>query len=198
MPLPQKVVEQLGREPPSTPGWSGKLLMFSGTIFFIALSIYFGLSFGYKPYLTEQIKKINKDIEQFGQQVPVADQLRLVSFYSQLGNIKSLLSAQTVGLRAFDWIEKNTQINTYLKSLSVSFSTEQVSYSASAITMGDALQQMGWLEKKVEVKKVGVGGISSAGSEWQFSVQTTLADGYFMRSYQQTKASTTTNASTTQ
>ena len=121
MPLPQKVVEQLGREPPKTPGWSGKLLMFSGTIIFVTLSVYFGLSFGYTPYLKAEIEKINKDIEQFGQQVPVGDQLKLVSFYSQLGNIKSLLSSQIIGLRAFDWIEKNTQVNTYIKNFSINF-----------------------------------------------------------------------------
>src|SRR6266850_2985386 len=114
MALPQKVVEQLGREPPKTPGWSGKLLMFSGTIFFIALAIYLGLSFGYKPYLSGEIDKINADIDQFGQQVSVADQLKLLSFYSQLGNIKALLATQIVGLRAFDWVEQNTQVNTYL------------------------------------------------------------------------------------
>ena len=121
MPLPQKVVEQLGREPSQTPGWSRKLLMFSGTIFFIALFVYFGLSFGYTPYLAAQIAQINKDIDQFGQQVSVGDQLKLVSFYSQLGNIKSLLSSQIVGLRVFDWIENNTQVNSYLRNLAVNF-----------------------------------------------------------------------------
>lgn len=193
MPLPQKVVEQLGREPPKTPGWSGKLLMFSGTIIFVTLSVYFGLSFGYTPYLKAEIAKINKDIEQFGQQVPVGDQLKLVSFYSQLGNIKSLLSSQIIGLRAFDWIEKNTQVNTYIKSLSVNLAGSQMSYGASAITMDDALQQMAWFQNKKEITKVGIGGISLSEDQWQFSVQATFDKGYFSRVYGSTKNATTTN-----
>ncbi len=192
MPLPQKVVEQLGREPPKTPGWSGKLLMFSGTLFFVALALYFGLSFGYAPYLTAQIAKINRDIDQFGQQVSVGDQLKLVSFYSQLGNIKSLLAAQTIGLRAFDWVEKNTQVNSYLRNLTVNFVGGQMSYGISTITMDDALQQIGWLQKKTEIAKMGVGGISSAGSEWQFEVQLALDKDYFSRSYGLSKNATTT------
>jgi len=192
MPLPQKVVEQLGREPSQTPGWSRKLLMFSGTIFFIALFVYFGLSFGYTPYLAAQIAQINKDIDQFGQQVSVGDQLKLVSFYSQLGNIKSLLSSQIVGLRVFDWIEKNTQVNSYLRNLAVNFPGDQVSYGVSTITMNDALQQVAWFQEKPEIKKVGIGGISSAGNEWQFDVQLILDKGYFSRSYGFGKNATTT------
>ena len=192
MPLPQKVVEQLGREPPKTPGWSGKLLMFSGTIIFASLSVYFGLSFGYTPYLEVEIAKINTDIEQFGEQISVGDQLKLVSFYSQLGNIKSLLSAQIIGLRAFDWIQQNTQVNTYVKNLSVNFASDQLSYGASSLTMDDALQQMTWLQDKTEITKVGIGGISSAENQWQFNVQLTLDKGYFSRVYRSTKNATTT------
>jgi len=55
MPLPDKVIEQLGREPPKTPGWSFGIVMFSGTILFIAVFIYFGLTLGYEPYLQLQI-----------------------------------------------------------------------------------------------------------------------------------------------
>ncbi|MEK7507926.1 MAG: hypothetical protein AAB602_02480 [Patescibacteria group bacterium] len=192
MPLPQKVVEQLGREPPRTPGWSGKLLMFSGTIFFVVLSVYLGLAFGYTPYLKAQIAKINKDIDQFGQQVSSGDQLKLVNFYSQLGNIKSLLASQIIGLRAFDWIEKNTQVNSYIKNLTVNFTVGQMSYNVSTITMDDALQQVSWLENKPEIEKLGIGGISSSGSEWQFSVQLSLDRNYFSRSHRLDKNATTT------
>ena len=192
MPLPQKVVEQLGREPPKTPGWSGKLLMFSGTIFFLSISIYFGLRFGYTGYLSGEIQKINDEIRQFGEQVPVLDQLKLVSFYSQLGNIKSLLSAQIIGLRAFDWIEKNTQVNTYLKSFNINFAGGQMSFAAFTVTLDDALQQMAWLQRQPEIGKVGIGGISAVGGEWQYTVQLTLGKDYFLRSYGSGKNATTT------
>ena len=58
MALPQKVLEQLGREPPKTPGWAGQFLMFSSTIFFVSLVVYIGLVFGYRPYITSEVKKL--------------------------------------------------------------------------------------------------------------------------------------------
>ncbi len=196
MPLPQKVVEQLGREPPKTPGWSSKLLMFSGTIFFVSLSIYFGLDFGYKPYLSGEIQKINDQISQFGQQVSASDQLKLISFYSQLTNIKSLLAHQTIGLRAFDWIQDNTQVNTYIHNLSVTFQSNQISFSASSKTMDDALQQIALFDTKPEVQKSTVGGVSLSGNQWQFSAQLVLTKEYFSRSFTAIATSSTGTGTT--
>lgn len=119
MPLPEKVIEQLGREPPRTPGWSGQLLIFSSTVLFISVFIYFGLTFGYQTYLKSQVQKIKDQVQAFSQQIPADEQAKIASFYSQLTNLKSLLANHVFSSQIFGWLEKNTQANIYWNRFSL-------------------------------------------------------------------------------
>jgi hypothetical protein len=56
MPLPEKVIEQLGQEPSGTQGWATGAIFFSFGILFLSVAIYFGLTLGYAPYLQGQLK----------------------------------------------------------------------------------------------------------------------------------------------
>lgn len=192
MPLPQQVVEQLGREPPKTPGWSGQFLIFSGAIFFIVLSIYLGLAFGYEPYLHSQIKKLNDEVQSFGTQVPVQDQVRLIGFYSQIMNIQTLLANQVLGTRAFEWLEEHAHVRTYLKNLNVGYANNQLSFTVVARTMDDALEEIAYLQKRPEIKKLDIGAFSRSIDGWQFAIQIALDDKYFLRSRVSASSATST------
>jgi len=182
MPLPQKVIEQLGREPPKTPGWSGQLLMFSSTIFLLSLVIYFGITFGYKAYLSSDLKKAEDEKQQLSQQVPVEEQAKIVSFYSQVVNLQSVLSAHVYSSQLFDWLEKNTQANVYFNRFTLGIANNQMTLGGVGKTMDDVNQQFVIFQSRPEIKRMNVTNVSFGAGLWQFDASLFFEPGYFRRS----------------
>lgn len=182
MALPQTVLERLERETPRTPGWSGQLLMFSGTVFFLSILIWVGLVYGYKPYLFSQLKKAQTQIQAFGQQVPVEEQAKIANFYSQLTNLKNLLGGHVLVSQLFPWLEKNTEVNVYFEKFGLNTKTGEVLLGGVAKTMDDVNQQLAIFSSRQEVKKLSVTTVSFEGGAWRFDVKLSLNDGYFSQS----------------
>ncbi|MBU6500336.1 MAG: hypothetical protein KGJ89_00705 [Patescibacteria group bacterium] len=182
MPLPQKALEQIGREPPKTPGWSRQLLMFSSTVFIFSLLIYFGLAFGYKSYLNTQVQQLQDQIQAFGQQIPLDQQAKIIQFYSQLANLKKLLDNHTISSRIFSWLSKNTQTNVYWTSFSLDSQGGQVSLSGTAKSVADVGQQLAIFQSLPELTSMETNGVSGSGNNWQFSVDLKFIGGYFSAS----------------
>jgi len=179
MALPQKVIEQLGREPPKTPGWSGQLLIFSSTIFIVCIFIYLGLVFGYQSYLRSEVQKLQDQIQVFSQKVPADEQAKLVDFYSQIANLRSLIANHAIASRALPWLEKNTQANSYIHRFSLDAATSRLTIGVRSKTMSDALQQIATLENLPEIKSLDIGSLNSAEDWWQFDANINLTSGYF-------------------
>ena len=154
MPLPQKVAEQLGREPPKTPGWSGKLLMFSATIFFIAGGIYAGITFGYQAYLESQIAEIENRIKTAGQEVSDSDIEGIRSFYSQLTNVQTLLKEHVFPARLFEWLEAHTHTAVWFSNFGYSREQNEVALQGTVDTVEHFVQQITELERQPEVARV--------------------------------------------
>ena len=168
MPLPQKVIEQIGREPPRTPGWSGHLLMFSSTVFFVVLFIYMGLAFGYTPYLNSLFKKIEDRKAAIVQEIPVEKQEQLVTFYSQLANLQTVLAQHIVTSPLFTWLEKNTHQYVYFTELSLNPAAHQLVLSGVGVGLDDINQELVLLRDLPEVSKIDVKSISFDNGIWAF------------------------------
>lgn len=172
MALPQKVVDQLARSPMRTQGALGQLLMLTTTLLALSLAIYLGLAFGYRPYLESQIENLDERIASFTENIPPEDQSRLASFYSQVINLKNLLSNHVSLSPFFEWLERNTQINVYFSGLNFNEKTGQVSLTATARSLEDISEQLLVFEKLKEVKEIKIGSISQeAGKFWNFNLQ---------------------------
>ena len=169
MPLPQKVIDRLSREPAGTPGWSSQLLLFAGGLFAIAILVYGGIAFGYRPYFEGQRKKLNDKIQAFIQQIPLAKQEEITSFYSQLSNIKTLLDKHVMVTPVLQWLEGHTQKNVMYQQLTTDPSAGRISFSASAKSIGDVEEQLAVFEKAPDVRGVDFGsiGIGEKGA-WTF------------------------------
>lgn len=170
MPLPQKVIEQLSREPPRTPGWSSDLLIFSSTIFLISLFIYFGLVYGYRNYLNSEVKTLHDQIQTFGQQVSLEEQTKIINFYSQITNIKSLLLNHIFSSQLLSWLESNTQTNVYWSKFNLDTAGNKLSLIGQARSMNDVVQQLAIFESKSEPKKADVRNVTYLNGLWQFDV----------------------------
>jgi len=197
MPLPQTVVEQLGKEPPKTPGWSVGMLAFAGSLVFIVVLIYVGLTFGYEPYLNGQISATQNQINQLSQQISPADQTNLINFYSELANLKSLLANHVIASNLFPWLEQNTEANVYYTSFSFS-DGNQITLSAVAQTESDVNQQLAIFEASPEVSNVTISGVSAGTTAgWNFSVGLTINPSILSDSATSTVTSTSVSTSTT-
>lgn len=177
MPLPDKVIEQLGREPPKTPGWSFGIVMFSGTILFIVVFVYLGLTLGYEPYLNSQIKQQQDQINKLSQSISTTDQAKLIAFYSQISNLKTLLKNHVISSKMFDWLEKNTEANVSYQSMSFS-QGNNLTLSGTAVAEGDLNQQLAIFEASPEVQRVNLTSVanSQAGAAgWTFNLTLVLS-----------------------
>ena len=175
MPLPQNITEQLSRVPVRAQGVSVQLLMLTSLIFFISLASYVGLKFGYQPYLDKKIEKLDESIASDKQKISPIEQINLINFYSQLSNLKTLLSKHTSGSRFFEWLEKNTQINTSFQNLTFNASLGAINLIGQAKSINDIGEQVFVLSKLPEVKKIGLSGITASSNKlWQFNLSVTV------------------------
>ncbi len=161
MALPEKVIEQLGREGPRTPGWSFGIISFAFGFFFIVVVIYVGITFGYEPYIAGKISADKAAMDQLNKSIPAADQTKLIGFYSQVSNLKSLLANHIVASQFFAWLEKDTEANVYYQSLGVG-SGNVVNLTGTAKTQADLDQQIAIFETAPEIISVSVTSVAPA------------------------------------
>lgn len=175
MALPEKVIERLSREPAETPGWSLGLLVFSGGILLFALVVYFGLTLGYEPYLNGQVATLNGQLNTLARSVSSDDQAKLVTFFSEITNLKTILNNHVVFSRFLTWLEQNTEANVYYTNLSFS-SNNLVSLTVMASSESDVNQQIAIFEAAPAVKSATFSGVSNSNTagKWQFTAALTM------------------------
>lgn len=186
MPLPEKVIEQLGQESPKTPGWAWGALLFSGGVLFLTVAVYFGLTLGYEPYLQSQLTSMQNQVNALSNSVSASDQSQLINFYSQIANLKTLLQQHVLSSQFFTWLEQNTEANVYYHSLALT-QGDQVSLLGSAPAESDINQQVAIFENSPEVSSVAVSNVTAPsllGSEWTFSVTLIMNPSVFLSSTQ--------------
>jgi len=187
MPLPEKVIEQLGREPSSgSQGWAVGALLFSGGMLFLSLAIYFGLTMGYEPYLQNQLSATQSQVSALNNSISASDQAQLIDFYSQIANLQTLLKNHAHSSQFFSWIETNTEANVYFQSLTLT-SQDQATLAGIAATEADVNQQIAVFESSPDVSSVSVSSVNAPqltgnNTGWTFSVVLTMKPAVFLTS----------------
>jgi hypothetical protein len=187
MPLPEKVIEQLGREPSSgTRGWAVGALLFSGGLLFLALVLYFGLTYGYQPYLQSQLTAAQTQVTGLNNSISSDQQVQLIDFYSQIANLQTLLQNHVLASQFFSWLEKNTEANVYYQTFSLT-SAHEVSLTGVANTEADVNQQLAIFENAPGVVSASVSDVTAPQSlqgGWDFTVTLAMSPSIFLASNQ--------------
>jgi hypothetical protein len=171
MALPTQEIERLTRGKSAEQGSYKQLLLLAGSLFSISLIIYLGLSYGYEPYLNSQKDDLDAQIQESSKKIPEEDQARLVSFYSQLANVKTLLEKHPMPSKAFDWLERNTQTNTYFTKFTFNVPTSQLTLLGNSRSPEDAAEQAAIFESQPEVSRLNLNNLAvSPGGGWQFNM----------------------------
>jgi len=171
MALPTQEIEKLAKSPSESQGSYRQLLMLAGTLLFISVVLYAGLTFGYAPYIENQIVSVGEKSRALDEKVPKEKQDQLIAFYSQISNLSTLLGKHPNTIKIFGWLEANTQPNIYFSKLSFNLSTYQLSLIGVGKTPLDIAEQINIFEKTSEVSRVNFNNITSmTGGNWQFNV----------------------------
>jgi hypothetical protein len=180
MPLPQQVIEQLGRETPDSQGWAWDALLFSAGMFFLVVLVYVGLKFGSEPYWVGQISSTTDAVNRASASVPATDQAQIMSFYSQTANLKTVLANHQFTSKFFSWLENNTEANVYYQTFQLS-AGGRVALKGAAKTEADINQQIAIFENAPGVTSVSLSGISVAqsGGGFIFNVALTMSPTIF-------------------
>ncbi len=183
MPLPQQVINQLSREPAETPGWSTGIIFFSGALLVIVLAVYFAMILFFEPHINTQISNIDSQVQTLSQSISSQDQTNLLTFYSQISNLQSLLAHHVLFSQFLTWLEQNTETNVAYTSFSFS-SGNQISLTATAASEADINQQIAIFQASPEVENVVISNVSAAstGGGFQFSATLLMNPSVFIAS----------------
>jgi len=110
-----------------------KTLIYSAVVLGITIIIYIGIRFGYKPFVEASIKNAEARIQEIDRQAPQQEtQESFIQFYSQLVNIKNLLSDHSAVTPLFYILEENTMENIGFESMIINVADGTVSMSGFA------------------------------------------------------------------
>lgn len=180
MALPTQEIERLTRTSSAEQGPYKQLLLLAASLLAISLILYFGLSYGYERYLNGQKDALDAQIQDFSKKISQEDQSKLIGFYSQLANIKTLVAKHPSTAKVFDWLEKNTQTNTYFTKFTFNVSTNQLILLGNSKSPDDIAEQAAIFESQPEVLRLNLNNVASAvGGGWQFNI-TIFLDSKFL------------------
>ncbi|MDP3052933.1 MAG: hypothetical protein Q8N22_03220 [bacterium] len=152
-------------------GWPWRLLLFSIVLLVLFLFIYFGILWGYQPYLNSQKQSLDKKINQIGGTISETDRTNFVNFYSQLVNLQSLLGSHVKGSNIYNFLEANTNDGVYYDGAELSVADHLIRLDGVAKTYDNLFQQLSVFEQAPNVSRVILGQAQAADKGIRFSFQ---------------------------
>lgn len=149
---PQNLESLLSPEKLSV-GLPWKLFIFAVILFGTVLAAYFGLLFGYKPFLNSRIDDVNQKIQNLAQSIPAEDQKDFLLFYSQVVNLKNLLSKHVIATKLFPFLERNTNKRVAFNVAAVDAIRKELVLEGIAESYSILAEQLQALNQSTEVKE---------------------------------------------
>lgn len=152
-------------------GWPWRLLVFTAIIFGSTILIYFGMIFGYKPYLNSKMKGLDKEIANLTASIGEEQQKNLADFYSQLVNVRNLLVNHPTVSKFFDFLEKNTYQQVNFSSLSLSLAEKNLRLEGNASDYRILVQQLELFRQAPEINSIFLDSLQLREGSISFSIR---------------------------
>jgi hypothetical protein len=130
------------------------MLVISLVIFGLTVLIWAGISFGYIPFLSSQLKQVNADFESLSKRISPDQQKSLTDFYSQLYNIQNLQASHKYPAKIFDFLEKNTYPMVNITNFQVNLEGGDIRFSGIAVDYQTLVNQLAVLKSDPNVNSV--------------------------------------------
>jgi hypothetical protein len=154
-----------------TAGLPWRILLFSGIVFGLSLFIYFGFRFGYESYLDSRSETLDQKIQELASQISQEDQQNLISFYSQLVNLRTVLEKHQFIVKSFDFLDKYTLPTVYYSGAKIMGVDRVIELSGGAKSMDDFIEQLAVFDAAPEFdEKAIVENVQFSNQEVGFSI----------------------------
>jgi hypothetical protein len=135
---------------PVALGLPWRVLLFAIILFAFSIFILLGLKLGYNSYIDSKDATLDKKIDELGTKVTQDQQKSLISFYSQLNNLKDVLGMHKFSVRIFDLLEKYTLPTIYFSDAKITADIDKVQLSGVAASTENLVEQLSVFDKAPE------------------------------------------------
>ncbi len=156
-------------EAPAVGGLWNLFRLLAG-IFLALLLGYFGLRFGYKAFLAREIKQAEAALEELEARVPKTEQDKLIRFYSQLTDLRSLLQGHVSVSRFLPVLEDNTNTRVFVTQFDLNVLERRLSLQAVAASYDAFVEQLEAYNQMSEVIRYAVRETALEGTRVRFGV----------------------------
>ncbi|MDO8429917.1 MAG: hypothetical protein Q7S73_00945 [bacterium] len=130
-------------EPERLPvGWPWRMFTVSLIILFASVLTYFGLVFGYEPFLNSKIQAADSELTGLSKVITKEDRDQLAQFYSQLVNLKNLLDNHIISSKLFPLLEKITNQKVYYRNANFNVTEGKLELEAVAQSFNVLSEQL--------------------------------------------------------
>ncbi len=161
-------------------GWPWRFLMVSFVIFLTSILIYLGLAFGYKPFLNRAIAEKDAQIMEQAASVKKEDQDKLIQVYSQMINIKSLLSGHIFPSGIFAMLEQKTHPKVYFTGADFKADEGSLELDGLTVSFSALSEQLEIFSKTAEIEKYTLRQAQQSGDLVQFQLALKLGKGVIL------------------
>jgi hypothetical protein len=133
-------------------GTPWKLFVFSLLLFAFSLLVYFGLSIGYKSYLTNVSKSYDEKMIALSNSISEEDQQRFINIFSQIINLKDVLDEHLFVFNVFPFLEENTLDKVFYRQAQFNAQTRTLTLEGEAENLQVLAAQLVQFDKAKEVE----------------------------------------------
>lgn len=189
LPQQQPSYAQVVERAPRSPAWFGQLMGFAIMLLVLAVVVYFGITFGYHPYLEKQVSGLDQEISDFSRRVPADQQAAILTFYSQLANLKTALAKHTATPAFLSWIEDGTLQSVRLTKVSMNVASRQIQVTGIARNQADVALQVAAFQARPGIERVDFRNSQAIATGYQFDIAITVVQGFFTAASQSLSSS---------
>lgn len=154
-------------------------MAFAIMLLVLTIVVYFGITFGYRPYLENRVSALDTQISDFSKRVPAEEQANILTFYSQLANLKTALAKHSATKAFFSWLEQGTVQTVRFSKVAFNASSRQVQVTGVARSQTEVAQQVAAFQSRPGVERVDFRNSQAIGGGVQFDLVITLVQGFF-------------------
>ena len=159
-------------------GWPWRLLLLSFVVLGLAVFIWAGLSFGYKPFLHSRINSLDKEIENLRKSLTPEEQENFLVFYSQIANLSKLLKNHLISSKTFPWLEQITNKRVYYNRFELSSIDNGLILQGQAQSLEILAQQLESFKETPEIERFVLKNAKLAGKDVQFDMKLFLKNNF--------------------
>lgn len=140
-------------------GWLNKFMRFGAILLVIVLILYFALNYGYLRFLDKKVAGVENKIQALEQEIASQDREEVSLFYSQLINLRNLLSNHIYASQVFNRLELITHPQVFFNNFNYDFNESRLKMDGYSATLPAIAEQLLAFQRTSDFQKVGISDI---------------------------------------